>query len=185
MKTKIGIMFVVTLAFACSFIWCGAAVAESDTEAKDVVVQHVEKIRSNNPDFKITLTPMIKHGKVALGDEVTFKFSSNRDAHVTTVDIGSSGKVHVIFPNKWHKSDKVVKDRIYWIPDKESHYAFKIKGPVGVNYVKAIGTLKPSKYFGKEALLDAEGPFAEVKDPANTRKGYLGGACKRGQEGLD
>ncbi len=161
MKRKIGRIFAVMLAL--SFLCSGMALAQTD-ETKDVVVQHVEKIRSDNPDFKITLKPITKDGKVAIGDEVAFEFTSNRDAHVTVVDIGSSGKVNVIFPNKWHKSDKVVKDRVYRIPEKGSNYTFKIKGPVGVNYVKAIGTLKPTKYLSGEALADSEEPFPEMKD---------------------
>jgi hypothetical protein len=167
MKPKMGSVFVVMLVF--SFLCSGMALAQTD-ETKDIVVQHVEKIRSDNPDFKITLKPITKGGKVAIGDDVAFEFSSNRDAHVTVVDIGSSGKVNVIFPNKFHKSDKVVKDRVYRIPEKGSKYAFKIKGPVGVNYVKAIGTLKPTKYLSNEALADSEGPFAEMKDPEKTVK---------------
>ncbi len=167
MKPKIGSIFVAMLAFC--FLCSGMALAQTD-ETKDVVVQHVEKIRSDNPDFKITLKPITKGGKVAVGDEVAFEFSSNRDAHVTVVDIGSSGKVNVIFPNKFHKSDKVVKDRVYRIPEKGSNYTFKIKGPVGVNYVKAIGTLKPTRYMSAEALADSEGPFAEMKDPEKTVK---------------
>lgn len=148
----------------------GVVFAQTQKETKDVVIEEVSNIRSDNPDFKIKIKPVKKSGKVAIGEEVAFQFTSNRDGYVTLVDLGTSGKVHVIFPNKWQRSNKVIKDRVYKIPAEDSEYVFRVKGPKGVNYIKAIGTLKPYDCFPKDALLEGEGPFAEVKDPAKAIK---------------
>ncbi len=165
------------IAVAFGFMWVtlfllnGMAVAaDSGKELKDLVVEESSKIHSKNSDFKIKLRPIGKRGEFAVGDKIGFEFKSNRDAYVTILDIGTSGKVHVIFPNKWHKSGKVVADRTYRIPGEDSDFVFRVKGPPGINYVKAIGTTKESEWFGRETLGDDDGPFYEVKDPAKKIK---------------
>ncbi len=159
----------IAMAMFSLLLWSGAALA-AEKEAKDIVIQEASKIHSDNPDFKVKIKPARKSGKFGIGDRVAFRFTSNRDAYVTIVDIGTSGKVHVIFPTKHHKSNRVVKGRVYTIPAKDSDYVFRVKGPTGVNYVKAIATLKPYRCFRKEALLESEGPFFEVKNPEKAIK---------------
>lgn len=154
----------ILLCVFCALLWLGATGAVSAKDPKDVAVEHISKIRHDNPDFKIKIKPVSKTGKFQIGDEVNFEFTSSRDAYLTIVDIGTSGKVHVIFPNRFHKSNKVKAGEVYRIPAAEWDYVFRVKGPKGVNYVKAIGTLKPFDCFRKEALVESDSPFFEVKD---------------------
>ncbi len=162
----------VLLALAAFVCVAFAAHAETTMEARDMVVEQASKIRSDNPDFKIQLKVVGKRDRIAIGDTVGFEFKSNKDAHVTILDIGSSGKVHVIFPNKMHKSNKVENGKVYRIPGKDDEYRFKVKGPTGVNFVKAIGTLKPFDWLQRESLIESkeEGLFDEVKEPVKVLK---------------
>jgi hypothetical protein len=178
------------IALALGFVWVSlfllsgiAAAADAGKELKDLVVEESSKIHSKNSDFKIKLRPIGKRGEFAVGDKVGFEFKVNRDAYVTILDVGTSGKVHVIFPNKWNKSGKVVADRTYRIPGEESDFVFKVKGPPGVNYIKAIATTKESDWFGREALGEDESPFYEVKDPAKKIKDIGVDLEKQGEKG--
>jgi hypothetical protein len=170
MNGRFGTTVVIGLALVSLLFWGGVTFAASEKQSKDIVIQEASGIRSDNPDFRIKLKPTKKSRRYAIGDEVAFTFTSSRNGYVTIVDVGSSGKVHVVFPNRWHRSNKVVKNRVYRIPEEDADYAFRVRGPKGINYVKAIGTLKPYRCFPKEALLEGEGPFAEVKDPAKAIK---------------
>ncbi len=177
------------IAVALGFLWVTlsllsamAVAADNGKELKDLVVEESSRIHSKNSDFKIKLRPVGEREKYAIGDKVAFEFKANRDAYVTILDIGTSGKVHVIFPNKWHKSGKVVADRTYRIPGEDSDFVFRVKGPPGVNYVKAIGTMKESEWFGREALGDDDDPFYEVKDPARKIKDISMDLDKQGGE---
>jgi hypothetical protein len=142
----------------------GAVAVGAEKTEKDIIVEDATNISNDNPDFKIAIRPSSRTGRFCIGDEIEFKFKTNQDAYLTIIDIGTSGKVHVIFPNKWHKSNKVYKDREYRIPGSDSDFLYRVVGPRGVNYIKAIGTLKPFDCFHRDALIYGEGPFAEVKD---------------------
>jgi hypothetical protein len=165
-----------------SLLLMSGTVMAAEKEAKDIVIQEASKIHSDNPDFKTKIRPVTKSGELAIGDSAAFKFTSNRDGYVTIVDVGTSGKVHVIFPSKWHKSNRVIRNRVYTIPDEDSDYVFRVKGPIGVNYVEAIATLKPYDCFPKEALLETESPFYEVKDPEKSIKDISVELGRRGKK---
>ncbi len=175
----------VLLALAVGVCGAFAAHAETDMEARDLVVEQASKIRSDNPDFKIHLKVAGKTDRIAVGDTVVFQFTSTKDAHVTILDIGSSGKVHVIFPNSRHKSNRVEKGKKYLIPGKGDDYEFRVKGPKGVNFVKAIGTLKPFDWLTREALVESkeEGLFDEVKEPTKVLKDLSVELTKKDKKG--
>ncbi len=176
--TAILMALVAFLGFGC-LAW-----AEGAKDPRDLVVEEASKIRADNPDFKIHLKVVGKKDKVAIGDTVAFEFTSNKDAYITIMDIGSSGKVNVIFPNKWSKGNRVEKGKTYRIPGKEQDYAFTVKGPAGVNFVKAIGTLKPFEWIRREALVEAkDAPFEEVKDAAKVVKDLAVELTKQDKKG--
>jgi hypothetical protein len=161
------------------------ASAEDKPDPRDLVIEEASKIRSDNPDFKIQLKLVSKKDRVVVGDTVAFEFTSSQNAHVTILDIGSSGKVKVIFPNKWHKGNRVEKGKVYRIPGKDESYSFTVKGPTGVNFVKAIGTLKPFDWIPREAIVEAkeEMPFDEVKDAAKVVKDLAVELTKQDKKG--
>ena len=54
------------------------------------------------------------------------------------IDIGTSGRAIILFPNRWHPDNKIEKDKTYMIPPKGSDFSYKVQGPVGVERIKAI-----------------------------------------------
>jgi len=132
-------------------------------DSKDIVAE-AQSIQSTVKPFKIELfTAEGKPGYNA-GEKVNFVFKTYRDCYLTLIDIGTSGKVTQLFPNKWHESNKVEKGKEYRVPPADSAFVFKVEGPNGREFVKAIATLSPLKSIEK-AELKGSGNFSEIVQP--------------------
>lgn len=185
--TKYGLVFGLILMVP---LLCFAA-ESSDTskqaagakKTKDIVVDQVSKIRNDNADFKVEIAPVGGKKKYRVGDELELKFKTNKDAYVTVIDIGTSGKVRRLFPNKWRKDNRVDKDTWYRIPQGKSDYVLKVKGPEGVNFIKVIATRDRFDFVPRSAIEEGEGPFAEVKEPETAVKDIAVELKKRNKDG--
>jgi len=136
---------------------------EQKNRVKDIVAEE-RKIKNDKKPFNIKLSLADNKSQFAVGDPVGFEFQSGRDCYLTLIDIGTSGRVHRLFPNRFHKSNKVEKGKTYRIPPKDSGFVFKAKGPVGTEYVKAIATLEPVQSIAQADPV-AKGAFPEIKKP--------------------
>lgn len=73
-----------------------------------------------------------------IGARIVVRFRANRDCYLTLLNIGTSGKLTVLFPNALHSDDRILKGRIYEIPSREDEFEYAITGPPGVEILKAI-----------------------------------------------
>jgi Domain of unknown function (DUF4384) len=78
-----------------------------------------------------------------IGERVTLGFETNRDAYVTLVDVGTSGEVTILFPNRFSGSHGVKAGKRYSVPEAGDSYELEVGGPPGVELVYALVTLKP------------------------------------------
>ncbi|MBI3812968.1 MAG: DUF4384 domain-containing protein [Nitrospinae bacterium] len=78
-----------------------------------------------------------------IGENLTINFKADRDCYVTLVDVGTSGNVHILFPNRFSSGNKVKANEIYSVPGKGDGYKIAVQGPQGTEIVRAIATLKP------------------------------------------
>ena len=133
--------------------------------AKTIVVE-AQEIKNDTKSFRIELwTEKNGASQYREGDDVVFFFKADRDCCVTLIDIGTSGKVTKLFPNKWYQSNKVEKGKTYRIPPKDSGFALKVLGPAGKEFVKAIATSKPLECVDK-AVIESKGNFLQFKEPS-------------------
>ncbi len=168
-KIALNLAFVGVM-FLCLLALCAPALAEGEKQTKDIVVESMRDIRADNPDFRVQLRTLEGKRRFRVGDEIEFQFRTNKDAYVTLLDVGTSGKVNVIFPNKWHKDNAVRANKWYRVPPRQADYTFSVKGPKGVNHVKAIATLDKFDFWPAEFLTRGEEPFDELKDPEKAIK---------------
>lgn len=84
-----------------------------------------------------------------IGQKIVVGFRANRDCHLTLLNIGTSGKLTVLFPNALHSDNFIQAGRDYRIPEADSEFEYELQGPDGVEKLKAIATLK------KVALLES------------------------------
>lgn len=80
-----------------------------------------------------------------IGEPIVFTFQSDRPCYLSLIDIGSSGKVKLIFPNQYHESNLINANQAYKIPPEgqEAKFSYKVAGPPGSNTIKAVATLDP------------------------------------------
>jgi outer membrane protein OmpA-like peptidoglycan-associated protein len=182
MKNTARMVTVTGITILCLMFTCATARAQSEMEGKDILVGEISKIRQDNPDFKIRLKPVSKVEKFRVGDRMAFEVTSNKDAYLTIIDVGTSGKAHVIFPNRWNRDNKIRKGKTYRIPGSDADYSFKLTGRPGVNYVKAIATLEPTRILPRDLDADVEEGFAEIRDLDKTAKDIIVELGKQGKK---
>lgn len=78
-----------------------------------------------------------------IGDMIRFGLRVNRDAYVTLVNIGTSGEVAIIYPNRFHPSHFVRGGQDVIVPPPESGFTLTVQGPAGFDQVRAIATVEP------------------------------------------
>lgn len=77
-----------------------------------------------------------------VGDTVQFGLRVNRDAYVTLVNIGTSGEVAIIYPNRFHPSHFVRGGQDVAIPPPDSGFTLTVQGPAGFDQIRAIATVE-------------------------------------------
>ena len=82
-----------------------------------------------------------------IGEKLTVNFKTDRDCYVTLVDVGTSGNVHILFPNRFSVGNKVKANETYSVPAKDDGYKITVNGPPGTEIVRAIATLKPIPFI--------------------------------------
>jgi len=124
-----------------------------------------EKIQNPGSEFQVQIWTERGNGKYGMGEDLVLLVKANRDAHLNVIDIGTSGKCMLLFPNDFHRSNLVLKDQIYRIPPEKAHFCLRTGPPAGENYVKAIATLEDFDCI-KSRFLESAGEFREIKEPA-------------------
>lgn len=82
-------------------------------------------------------------GSYRIGETVRFGLRVNRDAYVTLVNIGTSGDVTIIYPNRFHPSHFVRGGQDVLIPPADASFTLTVHGPPGLEQIRAIATEEP------------------------------------------
>ncbi len=93
------------------------------------------------PELRIELWTTRADATYNIGEPITFEFRANHDCYVTLVDIGTSGEVTILFPNRWHEENFVRGGRSYRVPPKRASYKLEAAPPAGTEIVKIFATL--------------------------------------------
>jgi len=101
-----------------------------------------------------------------IGETMTLNFKTDRDCYITILDAGTSGKVHILYPNRFSGGSKVLAEKTYAIPGKDDGYAIIVGGPKGIEVVRAIATLTPIPFIEAD-FSKVQGVFKGVDDPAS------------------
>jgi hypothetical protein len=137
-----------------------SAIAQ-EAELKDLTIEqasvaHVRPLRPGS--MRVSL--MIDHADAtyAIGDTVKFLLTSNEDAYVIVLDVGPTGRVTQLFPNRYQTDNRVFANRAIEIGGGSSGAKVTVAGPVGVELVKVIASRRPIA-FVSDVRLQGEGPF--------------------------
>ncbi len=76
-----------------------------------------------------------------IGDKINLYFSSEKDCYLTLLNLGSSGKMTMLFPNAIFQDNFIKGGETYAIPGQDYPFNYILSGPSGTERIKAIGTL--------------------------------------------
>ena len=78
-----------------------------------------------------------------IGDTLTIYFQSDKDCYVSLLDIGTSGKMTLLFPNSFYKDNFIKAGKTYSIPGDFFGFRINVSGPAGIERIKVIATPEP------------------------------------------
>ncbi len=118
------------------------------------------QIKNENPGIKFEIKTDKTEYKV--GEDVVIQFKADKDCYLALIDIGTSGKTIILFPNKWHSDNRIEKDKTYTIPPLGSDFSYKVLLPAGEEHIKALASVDP-------VLSKIESLQEELKQPIETK----------------
>ncbi len=114
--------------------------------------------------FAVKLNTLDSVKTYRVGQPITFVVSTDKECYLYLVDVGTDRRTHLLFPNKWNRSNKVAGGQSYRIPPEDGETRFVADVPEGTEYVKAVATLEPLKSIADKAPT-GESPFSRITEP--------------------
>jgi Domain of unknown function (DUF4384) len=93
-------------------------------------------------DDGVTLKLWADKPRYKVGDTLTVHFEANRDGYLTLVNVGTSGKVTILFPNRFSGGHEVKGGRAYSIPAPGDGYELAVSAPAGVELIYGLVTTR-------------------------------------------
>ncbi|NUO82328.1 DUF4384 domain-containing protein [candidate division KSB1 bacterium] len=126
----------------------------SGVNAKMKNLLALEKIvRLENPSAPFQITIATTKESFLLDELVTFTLTADRNCYVHLFDIGASGKIHLLFPNKLQPNNFIKAGETIRIEN------IKASPPAGMETVKAIATLDSVSFGEMIDLVSAPATF--------------------------
>lgn len=124
---------------------------------------------SDYPSSNIQVWATLNHadGVYAVGDTVTLQVRASQDAYITVLEVGTSGKVHIIFPNAYQENNRIPANELVAIPADESRFRIRVGGPAGRDVIKVFATREPLDVLAQQRLIH-EGPYYTTSENARS-----------------
>jgi len=117
-------------------------------------------------NVKISLS--VDKTQVQPGDDITLTFRANQECYLTIMDVGTSGRIIRLWPNKYSgTNNRVSADTPMAFPGQGAQFRYKIAGPEGMERIIAYATTQRGKIL-------SENEFQALRDTGF--KQYIGSA---------
>jgi hypothetical protein len=104
----------------------------------------VNSARSQVRTRDVSVRPTHIPARFRLGEVIRLAIEADRSCHVVVIDVGTLGRVSVLWPNAWHCDGWIEAGRPYYLPDIETpEFSYELTGQIGHERILAIGTLEP------------------------------------------
>lgn len=107
----------------------------------ELELEKLINLENNSADFNVDVWTDKKEYRA--GENVYFYFKADRDCYVTLFDVGTSGKMKVLFPNAIHRESFIQANKVYRIPGQNYGFDISVSGPVGIERIKVIASETP------------------------------------------
>jgi hypothetical protein len=75
-----------------------------------------------------------------VGESIRFYFMTSRDAYLTLINLGTSGRSTIIFPNAYSQGNFVRGGVTYSVPGPTDGFRFRIEAPPGLEIIRVIAS---------------------------------------------
>ncbi len=132
-----------------------------------IVPNPLATLAAPSDGLKVTAWTNRPNNTYTFGEQVVLNVKTEQDAYLTVLDVGTSGKVHVIFPNQFQKDNRVAAGQVIKIPDPKANFTFQAEGPAGYELIKVIATRSQLPLFTNHHP-ESAGPYRVLKGaPSN------------------
>lgn len=135
-KYFLATIFMVTLAMLVTF-----QTGQANAYGPDELLKLSNQIQNETPGIDLKLKT--EKPEYAIGEDVIIEFQADKDCYLALIDIGTSGKSIILFPNKWRPDNRIEKGKTYRIPPLGSDFSFRVMAPAGVEHIKALASIEP------------------------------------------
>jgi Domain of unknown function (DUF4384) len=140
------------------------AMAEDDAMMRIITVEQVTAFNAGTPklsDLQIDASVDRPDRTYARGEVLKLSIKTNQDAFVTIFNVGPTGKVTQLFPNKFQKDSLIKADVDTLVPSEESTAQIKIAGNLGAELIKIVATNKPTD-LGVKVVANSDQTFSAL-----------------------
>jgi Domain of unknown function (DUF4384) len=152
------------------FATAGISKADNDeTAMRDLSPQQVEAFKagsSRESSLRVTASVDRSDMTYAKGEAVKLRVKVNEDAYVVIYNVGPTGKITQLFPNKFQKDGLIKAGHSSEIPPADSKTEIKVTGDTGAELIKFFASNKPIKFVSGAVVAD-DGVFIPVKESVN------------------
>ena len=134
-------------------------------EQREIIDARPITLAAGNPQSGLAVQAWVdkRDATYTAGDTLTLTVATSRRAYITVLDVGTSGRVAVLFPNKHDTDNRVEANTPVRIPGSRDAYRLRVGGPAGREVIKVIATEQPLDLTRYGALDDA-GNFRVYRD---------------------
>ena len=118
--------------------------------AKEAGAHQLAVLENPAHPFEFEFGFMDNKKSFSVGDAVAFRARSSRDGYLTIVDLGTDGKVVVIYPNEAGQDNRIKAGQDFLLPNGDM--TFEAQLPSGRGIVRAFVTDKPLGLHFKEGV---------------------------------
>lgn len=156
-----------SLALALTAVAAPASLARDvDGAARDLSVEQTAVLAVQPPApaispsaDRLSVVAWVDHADntYAVGETVRLFVKANKDAWITVLNVGPSGRATVLFPNAHQPETRVAAGRVVEVPAAGSGASIRATGPAGRELIKVIASTSPTPVFA--AADGGGGPF--------------------------
>lgn len=133
------------------------ASADDDIAVHDLSPQQVEAYKAGSAkqsSLQVTASVDRKDATYAKGEAVKLKVKVNEDAYVAIYNVGPTGKLTLLFPNKFQKEGMIKAGHDAQVPPAGSKTEIKVTGDTGAELIKVVASNKPLKIISGVVMSD-------------------------------
>ncbi len=168
-------------AFVAAGFWAFSSVTCIAQEKEISFNKDIQVMPANEKaSTKIRISLKVDKKRVNPGDTVRVDFHADQDCYLTLMDVGTSGKITRLWPNKFSGPDNRVKARQrYSFPGAPDKFVFRVSGPQGLERIVAVGTskkdmiIRESDFSGMEEFKSYDRGLKDLVVESSERTGSL------------